>query len=182
MDFEELYSKMEEAPKALTDLMQNLKLNNKKAFKQVLRGFPDKDINTYGGDIGVCSLKKIHYTLDFDNKRRPYSLDLVLGIICKGTKTKVHDKVTKLTLDVSKKLEKDRDWFTLKGNVKTTTIEDHEIYIEQTKRGMLTSSVFELNCPLNRFHEDNSLNVEKLSIRGKDLRYLNKKVKKDDKK
>ncbi len=151
MDLKTLINKIDTAPKALTELMKELKVDNKLAFKKVLRGFPERTISSYGGDIGVCYLKKINFESDLDEKSLPESLDITLGIICKGTKTQSHDKTIKLNLNILEKFLENEEWVTLNGNVESTSIVNHEIFIEQTKNTLLTTSVFELKCDLEYY-------------------------------
>jgi hypothetical protein len=175
MDLKTLLEQINDAPKILTELMEDLKVNNEFAFKKVLRGFPEKSITTYGGDIGVCYLKKINFNPDFDEINRPTSLDMTLGCICKGTKTEVHDKITKLNLDILNKFIEDDEWFTLKGVVESVVIEDHEIFIESMKNSLLTTSIFELKCELHYHNFKNLSKVNNVNITGDIRSNLNDK-------
>lgn len=163
MDSDTLIEQIDQAPKALTKLMEELKVDDKPTFKKVLRGFPESSIGSYGGDIGVCYLKKINFESDLDETSLPESLDITLGMICKGTKTTVHDKIVKLNLNVLQKFLEKREWFTLNGNVESTVIQDHEIYIEQTKKSLLTTSVFELKCNLEYLELENNMDAKDIS-------------------
>ncbi len=166
MDLETIIKQTNEAPKALTELMEKLTIDNEKAFKQVLRGFPEKGAGSYGGDIGVCYFKKTNFESDFDETSLPESIDLVLAVICKGTKTVVHDKITKLSLDILQNFLENPEWYTLKDNVESTVIQDHEIFIEQNKNTLLTTAIFELKCDLQYFELEN--NMEEKSIHYED--------------
>lgn len=166
MNTEELLTKINEAPKALTELMEEIEYENKPAFKKVLRGFPEKGISTYGGDIGVCSLKKINFEDDLDETSLPESLNIVLGIICKGTKTKAHDKITKLTLELLNSILEDSVWFTLKDNVESTNVVDHEIFIEQKNNSLLTTSVLELICDLEYTEKEYDSRIKDVHVDG----------------
>lgn len=154
MGIVELMVEISEAPKQLTKLMKNIKINNKNAFKAVLRGFPEKQINTYNGDIGTVVLKNINFDDDYDQIPRPDSIDIILGMVCKGTKTEVHDKIIDLNLIILEKFLTEKDWKTLNGTVELASIQNHDIYIEQNKNTLLTTSIYEINCQLN-YHDNN---------------------------
>jgi hypothetical protein len=179
MDLKTLLKQMDEVPKVLTKLMEDLKVDNKVAFKKVLRGFPEKSINTYKGDIGVCYLKKINFGNDYSSHIRLKSLKIILGFVCKGTKTQAHDKINKLCLDVLEKFMTDNEWVTLKNNVKATFITNHEIFIENRSKTLLTTAIFELEAQL-RYHTNERNNQIKgvKDIRGDVSLWRKKKMKK----
>lgn len=152
MGISDLMSEISDAPKELSKLMKQITVKDKKAFKNVLRGFPENQVNSYKGDLGVVYLKKINFEDDFDQIPRPESLDIILGMICKGTKTIVHDKIVDLNLIVLEKFITDPNWKTLNNTVKLASINKHEIYIEQSKNSLLTTSIYEITCEL-KYHE-----------------------------
>ncbi len=173
MDLKTLLENMDNAPKELTNLMENLKVDDKSAFKKVLRGFPEKGMNTYNGDIGVCSLTNINFDPNFDEKNIPESLDIVLACVCKGTKTSVHDKIIKLNLDILEAFLTNQDWFRLNDTVKSVSIQNHEIFIEAMKNSLITTSIYELNCKLHALTVENINTVKKAKISGDIRRNFN---------
>ena len=177
MNLETLRNQIDEAPRALTELMEGLNVDNKPVFRKVLRGFPEKSINTYKGDIGVCYMKKMNFDSDYSAHIRPKSLKIILGIVCKGTKTQVHDKINSLCLDVLEKFMEDPEWVTLKNNVKATFIKDHEVFIESRGKTLLTTAVFELESTLPYHTNEKDQIKEVKDIRG-DVRKWGKKKKK----
>jgi hypothetical protein len=139
------YQKILAAPNALCDLLEDTNF-----FNKVLRGFPE-NINTYKGNIATVYFKSLDFSETMGLRNRPDFLNSVIGLISKGSKTSVHDNIINNSLYVLShfsnepdQLEENRDWVTLKGNVRNTEITGFNIYPERTGKSLITTSIIQL--------------------------------------
>ena len=134
----EQYQKILASPIAMTELLVGTGF-----FKNVKRGFPENQ-NTHRGDLATVFFQGLDFSETHGSRNRPEFIESIIGIICKGTKTEVHDKITATSLYVTSRFEDDQQWVTLKGNVRNTFITDFNIYPEKQGNTLLTTAVINL--------------------------------------
>jgi hypothetical protein len=145
------WDKIAALPTALSTLLEGTEF-----FSNVLRGFPE-NVNAYNGDIATVYMKGLDYNKEkatFGQHGRPQFQNSVIGIISRGTKTSVHDKIITASLTILKNFDisvdsegnmiGDEDWLTVSGNARNTVITDFNIYPEKTGKSLLTTAVINL--------------------------------------
>jgi hypothetical protein len=132
------YERIKTANTNLTDLLTSTGL-----FNTVLRGFPE-DLNVYKGAVATSYVQGAGFRQTMGEANRPEKLNTLIGIIVKGTKTEAHDLSLDTALTVLSNFRTEPDWLTLKDEVRNTQVADFKIYPEKTKKGLLTTSIIQL--------------------------------------
>ena len=140
------YQKILQAPIELTNL-----LNGTGFFKSVLRGYPEDYYKTLSGDIATIFFEGLKFpdkrTMSLRN--RPDFQNSMIGLICKGTKTEVHDKISSNSIFVLNQFgneitDGDPVWTTLNGTVRDTEVVDFQIIPERAGKSLLTTAIISL--------------------------------------
>ena len=145
------WDKIAALPTALCTLLEGTDF-----FSDVLRGLPE-NINVYNGDVATVYFQGLDYNKEkatFGQHGRPQFQNSVIGIISRGTKTAVHDKIITASIAILKNFDistdsegqliGDEDWLTVSGNARNTTITGFQIYPERTNKSLLTTAVINL--------------------------------------
>lgn len=132
-------------------------LNETKFFKKVLRGFPENIRKVYENDIATVYFNSQDFFETMGARNRPQYVYTTIGLIAKGTKTAVHDRIIQNSIYITSRFDdssKDYDakWNTLNGNVRNTLITGFNIYPEQTGKSLLTTAVIQFKHDV-RWHK-----------------------------
>lgn len=138
----EVYNRIEGANTDLTVLLESL------GFDDVIRGYPE-NINIFTGTVATSYITGGGFEDTMGGHNLPKTLNTVIGLICRGTKTEAHDNIVGKSLDIMENFSTSEDWITLKGNVRNSRITDFNIYPEITKKVALTTAVFILEHEIN---------------------------------
>jgi hypothetical protein len=121
-------------------------------FGEVLRGYPEDVKRVYETDIATVYLNSIEFAETMGARTQPEFVNIVLGLISKGTKTEVHDRIIDNSIFVLSRFDNQSNpeqvpedgWNLVKGAARNTFITGFNIYPERTKRSLLTTAVINL--------------------------------------
>ena len=104
-------------------------------FKTVLKGYPEKNINTFKGPVAVTYMKGTPSFIDtFAKHNYPEVKESVIGFVIKGTQTSKYEKAVNILDLIEEKFRSDHNWIKVNDTVRNTKIKNTTITpVEQGK-------------------------------------------------